>query len=704
MATAFNPALSWPEKIRRELAPSHGRWGGALRTTFAATLAAAILLALQTPMMGPGIYLIFLVSYDVPYLTFRRSAQELSFQCVGVAAALTLIAVTGNDPMARVLGIAAFTFLSGFLLCACTFRVAAMNLGIFPILTLSLWETHLPAEQLVHLSMWPIATGAIAVGLKVAIEYLLTNRDPQRALHLEIKARLDSCQSYFEGFACGQAFAELDKLSAPLMRFAFSGQGKMLALLEEVRANTLYEARTSYISPSGISRIARLLDLAAAFARQPHTNADAAQRAKAAQIAALIRAIQTRAFDELQEDDAATFMAGVTLLEECMEVLRSIAAEAREGYAQPQEALTSPSSAPHKEPWFRPDAWHNTSYLAYAFKLSLCATLCYIIYNALAWPGISTATLTVLIAGLSSTGATNQKMLFRFVGALIGGVLFGIGCMVCVYPYADTALPFLLSVACVSFIGAWIARSAHLGYIGLQIVFSFYLVAFQEYGPPQSSRNGLMPAASVVHGFAAPTQMTLGRDRVLGIMLALLVMWAIFHRLHPERTVDRMRSGLSRLLRIHAQLVRSLAHAPAAEIVALRESANQTVLEVRALAEAIPFELDHHVERDLEICESIQEAIAHTGSLLLYLATATPSRCAQSASPPLTQSMLDSISEGLHSLSMQLDQGGGNSTHRKTSIAQSLQEEFASHPPRVRNALQAYRRLEEQCLKIQAGA
>jgi len=53
---------------------------------------------------------------------------------------------------------------------------------------------------------------------------------------------------------------------------------------------------------------------------------------------------------------------------------------------------------------------------------------------------------------------------------------------------------------------------------------------------------------------------------------------------------------------------------------------------------------------------------------------------------------------------MQLDQGGGNSTHRKTSIAQSLQEEFASHPPRVRNALQAYRRLEEQCLKIQAGA
>ncbi len=131
----------------------------------------------------------------------------------------------------------------------------------------------------------------------------------------------------------------------------------------------------------------------------------------------------------------------------------------------------------------------------------------------ISWPGTSTAALTVLIAGLSTTGATNQKMLFRIVGAIIGGVVFGIGCIVCVYPFADTALPFLLSVACVSFLGAWIARSAHLGYVGLQIVFSFYLVAFQEYGVPLP---GLMSIAGALHGFAAPIQMTIGRDRVVG--------------------------------------------------------------------------------------------------------------------------------------------------------------------------------------------
>lgn len=72
-------------------------------------------------------------------------------------------------------------------------------------------------------------------------------------------------------------------------------------------------------------------------------------------------------------------------------------------------------------PWFKPDAWTNPEYRHYASKLSLCATLCYVIYNALDWPGISTATLTVLVAGLSTTGVTNQKMLFRIAGALIGG-------------------------------------------------------------------------------------------------------------------------------------------------------------------------------------------------------------------------------------------------------------------------------------------
>jgi multidrug resistance protein MdtO len=695
-------APSWPEKIRQELAPSHGRTAGSLRTAAAATLAAVILLVLQTPIIAPGIYLIFLVSYDVPYLTFKRSVQELFFQCVGVGVALLLIEITGNDPMVRVLGIAGFTFLSGFLLCASTVRIVAMNLGIFPILTLSLWEMHLPAEQLVHLSMWPIATGFIAVGCKVTIEYLFTNRDPQRALKLEIKARLDVVRLYFESIARNASPQDLKPVTLQLTRYAFAGQGKMLALFDEVQFHAAHLESGSAISDASIPipRIARLLDLAAAFSRRFHSPADERQQAKAIQIVAMLDAIEAGTVAEL-DDEQDSSSKDASLLDECIQVLHNIAAERQADRVVPHSSAIKPKLVRPKAPWFRPDAWTNPDYLTYAFKLSLCATICYVIYNALAWPGITTATLTVLIAGLSSTGATNQKMIFRFLGALIGGVILGIGCIVFVYPFADTALPFLISVACVSFLGAWIARSAHLGYVGLQIVFAFYLVVFQEYSVPMHGMSEFGPTAARIHGFAAPTQMTIGRDRVLGILLALLVMWVIFHRLHPERTVVKMRQGLARLLRIHAKLLPQLQSASAVQIAAMREEANQVVLEVRNLAEAIPFELDQHVARDLEICEEIQEAIANTGSLLLHLVTATPQFVETGSEQSPSHSLLNKISDGLRDLSLRLSRGS-EEPQPKHLPPSFLQPDFiASCPARMRSALNAYGRLESQCLKIE---
>ena len=38
-------------------------------------------------------------------------------------------------------------------------------------------------------------------------------------------------------------------------------------------------------------------------------------------------------------------------------------------------------------------------------------------------------------------------MIFRILGATIGAIIFGIGCIIFVFPYADTAIPFLVAVA-----------------------------------------------------------------------------------------------------------------------------------------------------------------------------------------------------------------------------------------------------------------
>jgi multidrug resistance protein MdtO len=692
----------WLNKIYQELAPAHGRYEGALRTAFAATLATYVLLVLQTPLIAPGVYLIYLVSYDVPYLTFKTSVLELFYQCVGVALSLMLIAVTGNDPMARVLSVAAFTFLSAFLLRACTVRVAAMNLGIFPILTLSLWELHLPAEQLVHLSMWPIATGAVAVSIKVAIEYIFARRDPNHALQAEMKARLEALQQLFQGFAAGEPAQEMKQRVAKVSRYAFAGQGKMLSLLEEVRLRSIPEDSPQPIPPALISYIARLLDVSASFARQQQAQLDDGQRRRFVQIAAMLTRLQTESAEEARDLEEMEPEETAGQLRQIEQLLYTMETISHTDQFQPHEKLLKALPQREKKPWFRPGAWNNPEYLTYATKLSLCATLCYVIYNSLAWPSASTATLTVLVAGVTSSGATNQKMLFRILGATIGGIVFGIGCIVFVYPFADSVLPFLISVAVVSFIGAWIARSAHMGYVGLQIVFSFYLVAFQEYSTPIGGSAGQGQLMSRVHGFGAPLQMIPARDRLMGVLIALIVMWVIFHQLHPKRVVDRMRLSLARLLRMEADLLSLIRSRETGRVTALREDTLALVLEVRGLAEAIPFELDQHVERDTEISEEIQRALTSTEGLFLHARAAWPRADETPAELDVVKSINDSVAQGMRDMADMLD--GTPRKQELDAIASTLSASrmAIASSESLTSLLSAYSRLQGQILKIKA--
>lgn len=605
----------WQRQLLFELAPTHGRLAGALRTAAAAALAAAVLLHLQLPMIAPGIYLIFLISYDLPYLTFKHSLQELATQACGVLLALSLIVVTDNDPMARVLGIAAFTFLSAFLLHACTLRVVAMNLGIFPVLTLSLWELHQPPSQLVYLSFAPIATGAVAVGCKLALEYLFTRRDPYYALQWEMKNRLAAVENLFAELARGSSQQACTRALQAVTRYAFSGQGRMSALLQELGSEPGRAPAPDDLPPIIVPSLARFLDLSASIGRRAIEQTPTAPQPCFQILSERLGRLIAGDADTPHLPRICAEGSDSQALLQIEEALDNLTALSRIYHPQSTQFALPPEPA---EPWFRDDALTNPEYKIYAAKLSLSATLCYVLYNAMAWSGISTATLTVLVAGLSTSGASNQKMFFRLIGCLLGGVFLGLGCQILVYLNAATALPFLISVFAVSFLGAWIARGAHLGYVGLQIVFSFYLVAFQESMTPRVSRSEFSPAAFPIHAFTSPLSLTQGRDRIAGILLALAVMWIVFHRLHPQRAVERMRNGLANLLRIEAQQIGTILKGDSSRNSLLRRKANAIVLEIRTLSEAIPYELDQHVVRDRAMAETIEEALTQAGSIFLH--------------------------------------------------------------------------------------
>src|SRR5579863_5006167 len=159
---------------------------------------------------------------------------------------------------------------------------------------------------------------------------------------------------------------------------------------------------------------------------------------------------------------------------------------------------------------FVADAFSNPAYQVFAIKGCLAATICYVIWAGLAWPGLGVCTVTcVLAAPVSTPGSSRQRLTTRILGLLTGGVICGIGSQVFILPSVDSIVGFTLLFGIVSAAAAWVSTSSpRLSYFGRQMALAYYLTMFQGWGMKASL------AAS--------------RDRLMGIFLGLLVMWLVF--------------------------------------------------------------------------------------------------------------------------------------------------------------------------------
>ena len=159
---------------------------------------------------------------------------------------------------------------------------------------------------------------------------------------------------------------------------------------------------------------------------------------------------------------------------------------------------------------FVADAFSNPAYQVFAIKGCLAATICSVIWAGLAWPGLGVCTVTcVLAAPVSTPGSCRQRLTTRILGLLTGGVICGIGSQVFILPSVDSILGFALPFAAVSAAAAWVVTSSpRLSYFGRQMALAYYLTMFQTWGISAS--------------------LATSRDRLMGILLGLLVMWLVF--------------------------------------------------------------------------------------------------------------------------------------------------------------------------------
>jgi multidrug resistance protein MdtO len=165
---------------------------------------------------------------------------------------------------------------------------------------------------------------------------------------------------------------------------------------------------------------------------------------------------------------------------------------------------------------FVKDALTNPEYLRYALAGTAASMLCYVIYVGLNWPGISTAVTTCVLTALSNIGSSRQKQMLRIVGASIGGFALGLGSQMFVLPYIDSIVGLTILFAFATGVSAYVATSSpRLSYVGLQMAFTFYLINVTD--------------------FSISLDLTIGRDRAVGVLLGIGAMWLVFERLPPCR-------------------------------------------------------------------------------------------------------------------------------------------------------------------------
>lgn len=229
---------------------------------------------------------------------------------------------------------------------------------------------------------------------------------------------------------------------------------------------------------------------------------------------------------------------------------------------RPSRPSTTPAALPEADhPAVKPAS--NASREArqqsvrFAVKATLAAMVCYITYSAVDWPGIHTAVPTCFFVALGSIGETLHKLSLRLAGALLGGLMAGLA-IVYLFPLTDDIGAFLVLFAAVTFFCTWIATASPLiAYAGLQMAFAFYLGVLQDNGPA--------------------FDVTVLRDRLLGIVLGNVVMSLVFSTLWPVSAQSNARRMVSSLLARQAGMAASSAAPGTQDLIASAEDMDKVV-------------------------------------------------------------------------------------------------------------------------------
>jgi multidrug resistance protein MdtO len=470
--------------------------------------------------------------------------------------------------------------------------------GFIYCTVIAFWERPAPADALVKGSLYLVATVSLAFVCTATVEYVFAYRHAAERLSAALRQRFQLVERVYTSFAQGATGAGVAEAIAQLNRLAATGQRPMLDLYSMAARHGGLEKGEAWRSEPGgfplgsrayISMVAQLMDNAAAFASRHPDGVELALRPRCAEIARLCR--ERPVLEPVSEQHVISPSETHSVLDHVEMVLHEILSAPEEAWQRNEQELEQ--LPVDRAPFLMPDALYSKDTVAFALKVTLCAMVCYVFYFAVGWPGISTSVTTVFITALGTSGAIKQKLFNRFIGSTIGGAL-AIGATVFLFPHMDSIASLVVLVAAVAFVSAWWAAGRQFGYAGLQIAFAFYLVAFE--------------------GFSAPTDLTPPRDRLVGIMVALLVMWVVFDQLWPVRTITMMRRTLVGVLRTQIRFLKTFdgpgtQQSKLNQTDVIRDQIARAIAGLRTMNDTVVYEFGTDRERHIQIGDAILQSV-----------------------------------------------------------------------------------------------
>ena len=577
------------EFLREELAPYPGRVSLVVRMVTASTLVVIIGMTFRIPYTAFAALFALVLSRESIEATANAARALVIGVVLGAAYVIFGALFALGDPMLRFLWVGGSLFLAFYTLSALSNYAAVARFAYLIVITIPLWDSHDSAASKVESTLW--AVGAITIGsvITFVMELVFASFKRTGELSEAIMERLIAVEELLEHYADGDEVPVATR--SKLTRLATVGTSRLRSILQR----SGLAARNQQHMGALVALVGRLVDIAANLL-QFSSRVAGADRDRVRQDRQSIAGIRAtfssgaapRVIQPAIDGEAPAGLPLLGELETTLSLIHNIFTSAE----SPDLYATSPSSDRQQAATLVRGTLSDPEHIKFALRGCLAAGLCYVTYNALFWPGIATAITTCYLTALTTIGASHQKQFLRFAGALIGGFLIGIGAQVFILPGIDSIGGFVVLFIAVAVLSAWIATSSpRLSYLGLQIAAAFCLMNLEE--------------------FKFQSSLAVARDRVVGILLALFMMWLAFDWLWSAPAGVEMKRTFVSAIRSVAQLAREpvSSERPIAieRSYTLRETINGQFDKVRSLADGVLFEFGPSRQKDLALRERIRE-------------------------------------------------------------------------------------------------